>query len=168
MKHMRIRAMVACLACLLLLCAGCGDDPSAAQKNYGTPNIHGEYNQDMAKGLLKLVNDGRKTDGKSPLTMDEGDMMEAARTRAREITTLFEHQRPSGDGWETVFSQYHVSYRHAGENIASGQITAESAYNSFWNSQTHRDNLMNENYTHVSIVALRYNGVVYWVQLFRG
>ena len=178
-KRLFFRAAAGWLVCLaLLLCTGCGENrlfplpvsstPDDAGKDYGTPQIEAEYEPAMAAGLLKLMNDARKTDGEPPLTMDEGAMMDAARTRAREITAVFDHQRPNGDNWATAFSQHHVNYRYAGENIASGQPTAESAYNAFWNSETHRDNMLKAVYTHVSIVSMRYDGVMYWVQLFRG
>lgn len=140
----------------------------AAERNYGTPNISAAWDTALAQGLLKLMNDARRTVGEEPLIMDEGALMQAARTRAKEITVLFDHQRPNGDNWDTAFAQYRVDYRYAGENIASGQPTAESAYNSFWNSETHRENMLKDSYTHVAIAAMRWEDTVYWVQLFRG
>lgn len=164
------------LAWLCLLgCGGCrwssgteSSAPGAAERDYGTPAIAGEFDTALAQGLLRLMNDARRTAGAEPLTMDTGALMEAAYTRAKEITVWFDHQRPHGDGWDTVFAQYGVRYRYAGENIASGQPTAESAYNSFWNSETHRENMLKDGYTHVAIAAMRWENTVYWVQLFRG
>lgn len=140
----------------------------ASEKDYGTPDISAAWDTALAQGLLKLMNDARRTAGVQPLTMDEGALKQAACARAKEITVLFDHQRPNGDGWDTAFFQYGVSYRYAGENIASGQPTAESAYNSFWNSETHRDNMLKDSYAYVAIAALRWEDTVYWVQLFRG
>jgi hypothetical protein len=39
----------------------------------------------------------------------------------------------------------------AGENIAAGYSTAESAFDGWWNSSGHRSNMENCNYTHVGI-----------------
>ncbi|MCB1177815.1 MAG: CAP domain-containing protein [Leptospiraceae bacterium] len=61
----------------------------------------------------------------------------------------------------------------AGENIAAGQTTAESVFNSWWNSSGHRSNMENCNYTHVGIGYANKNSInanadysVYWTNVF--
>ncbi|MBE6778740.1 MAG: hypothetical protein E7541_05060 [Ruminococcaceae bacterium] len=140
------------------------DDPG---RDYGTPDIDVAFDRNKAQQVLELMNKARSDAGLSPLVMDEGAMMEAAKTRAKDITVAFGHYRPNGDGFFTVFQQYHVDYKAAGENLAAGQPTASIAFNSWWKSETHHANMMNAHFTHVSIAVTEYNGELFWVQLFR-
>ena len=137
-------------------------------RDYNTPDVVGVWNEQMPDEVLTRVNRARAEQGLPALTMDTGAMMEAARTRAKEITADFAHKRPNGDHNFTVFDQYDVPYRFAGENLAAGQPTADIVFDGWWNSETHRANMMNQHFTHVSIVALWYDDEYFWVQLFRG
>ena len=95
-------------------------------------------------------------------------MMQAAQTRALELTVHFAHERPNGDPWNTVFSQYAIHGQHIGENLACGQSSPETVYQGWWDSQQgHKENMLNKNYTHVSIACLYVNDKHFWVQLFR-
>ncbi len=140
------------------------DDPD---KDYGTPDLTITWDTQMAQEVLRLMNAARAREGVAPLTMDEGAMMEAAKARALDITVLFDHYRPNGDGFFSVFQQFGVDYSAAGENLAAGQPTAAIVFDSWWNSETHKANMLNASFTHVSIAAMTYNGEPYWVQLFR-
>lgn len=139
----------------------------AQRQKYGTPYIADTFDKDMATEALEHVNNGRVTAGMEPLQVDNGALEKAAKVRAKELTEHFGHQRPNGETWQTVFVQYHVPGRLRGENLASGQPTAAAVYNSWWNSASHKENMMNPDYTRTSIVCLEYNNTCYWVQLFR-
>jgi hypothetical protein len=61
----------------------------------------------------------------------------------------------------------------AGENIAAGQTTAESAFDGWWNSSVHRSNMENCGYTHIGIGYANKNGINsnasysdYWTNVF--
>ncbi len=136
-------------------------------KNYGTPDIQVTWDTQKAEDVLALMNAARAKEGLAPLTMDTGAMMDAAKTRALDITVTFDHYRPNGDGFFTVYQQFNIDYAAAGENLAAGQPTAAVAFQSWWNSETHKANMMNKHFTHVSIAAMTYNGEPFWVQLFR-
>jgi uncharacterized protein YkwD len=67
--------------------------------------------------ILRLMNIERAKVGASPLTsMDVISNM--ADVRASESATSFSHTRPDGTRCFTVFTQYSVAYKYAGENLA--------------------------------------------------
>lgn len=134
---------------------------------YGTPNIAEIYDLDMADSVLEHLNRGRVAAGMKPLKVDAGALEKAAKARAKELTVYFGHQRPAGQSWQTVFDQFHVRGRLRGENLASGQSTPEAVYSSWWDSTSHKENMMNPDFSYTSIVCLEYNNTLYWVQLFR-
>lgn len=140
---------------------------SATKKDYGTPNINGTFHDDMAKSVLDMLNEARKDANLNELTMDNGNMMNAAKIRAKEITVHWAHERPNKeDSWHTVFDQEGVKYNARSENLADGYQTAEAVFNGWMNSDGHRQNIMEPRFTHISIACLEYEGHFYWVQLF--
>ncbi len=120
----------------------------------------------MAKSVLDMLNAERKKANLNELTMDNGNMMNAAKIRAKEITIHWAHERPDKDSWDTVFNEEGVKYNMRGENLADGYQTAESVFKGWMNSEGHRRNIMEPRFTHISIACLEYEGHFYWVQLF--
>ena len=134
---------------------------------FGTPRIAVTYDTDKADEVLEHINNGRVTAGLEKLQVDNGALAKAAAIRAKEITVHFAHERPEGQTWQTVFSQCNVKGNLRGENLASGQPTAAAVYNSWWNSESHKANMMNPDYTYTAVVCIEYENSCYWVQLFR-
>ena len=127
----------------------------------GSGNNQDTSSSSYAQRVVELVNIERAKEGLSPLTMDS-KISAAAAVRAEEIKTTFSHTRPNGTSCFTALDQAGVSYRGAGENIASGQRTPEEVVTAWMNSEGHRKNIMNANFKNI--------GVAYsnraWVQLF--
>ncbi len=116
--------------------------------------------------MIELVNEERAKRGLSPVTEDSG-VSAAAAVRAQEITRSFSHTRPDGTSYNTVLNQSGVSYMGSGENIAYGQQTPAAVMNGWMNSQSHRDNILNGNYSKIGVGYYENaGGVKYWVQLF--
>lgn len=138
------------------------------KKNHGTPNINVTYHDDMADDVLSLLNKARKEAGLGELKMDNGNLKNAAKIRAKEITIDWAHERPDHDEWYTVFDEENVSYTARGENLADGFDTVDSVFEAWMNSIAHRNNILSAQFTHISIVCMEYNGHFYWVQLFGG
>lgn len=116
--------------------------------------------------VVSLVNQERAKAGLSPLTVDSS-VAAAASARAREIETSFSHTRPDGSSFSTALTQSGVSYRGAGENIAYGQKTPQDVMNSWMNSQGHRANILNKDFTTIGVgYHQNSNGTGYWAQLF--
>lgn len=116
-----------------------------------------------AQEVLRLVNIQRKNAGVSPLQYCY-DGQAAADTRAVEIKTVFEHTRPDGRSWFSVLADYGISYRTAGENIASGFTSPEAVVQGWMSSPGHRENILSADFT-MLVVGARNNC---WVQLFLG
>ncbi|MBQ4612542.1 MAG: CAP domain-containing protein [Clostridia bacterium] len=146
----------------------CTYNVTVEKKTHNTPNISGTYHADKANAVLKMLNEARKSAGISELKMDTGNLMNAAKIRAKEITIDWAHERPDHDSWYTVFDEENADYAARGENLAKGHTSAESVFEGWKNSPVHNENMMSADFTHVSIACLEYNSQLYWVQLFGG
>ena len=116
---------------------------------------------ELEQEILHLVNAERAKNGLNALQYYYAGQS-AADIRASEIDTVFDHTRPNGTSCFTVLDEAGIRYRGAGENIAKGYPTAEAVMQSWMNSDGHRKNILNANFTHL-IVGV--NGKC-WVQLF--
>ena len=68
-----------------------------------------------------------------------------------------------------MMKAYGISYRTAGENIASGQRTAQAVVTAWMNSEGHRKNILSANFTEIGVgYAAKSNGTPYWTQMFIG
>lgn len=120
--------------------------------------------------MLKQVNAQRAKNGKSALTLNQS-LCASARVRASEIAKdgCFSHTRPDGSGCFTAISG--VSYRTAGENIAMGTwgyYGVDEIMDRWMNSEGHRANILNGNFSEVGFGCVVVNGNGYWVQMFIG
>lgn len=118
-----------------------------------------------AEQVVKLVNEERAKQGLSALSIKE-DVRAAAQVRAVEIQTSFSHTRPDGSKFSTALTQQNVSFRGAGENIAWGQKSPEEVMTAWMNSDGHRANILNKNFTSMGVGYAEKNGLKYWTQLF--
>lgn len=116
--------------------------------------------------VVNLVNQERAKAGLSPVKADVS-VQAAAQIRAKEIETSFSHTRPDGSSFSTALTQQGVTYRGSGENIAWGQKTPEQVMNGWMNSDGHRANILNKNYTTIGVgLYQNASGTNYWTQLF--
>lgn len=120
--------------------------------------------------MLKQVNAQRAKNGQSALTLNQ-TLCASARVRAAEIAKdgCFSHTRPDGSGCFTAISG--VSYRTAGENIAMGTwgyYGVDEIMDGWMNSEGHRANILNGDFSEVGFGCVVVNGNGYWVQMFIG
>ncbi len=116
--------------------------------------------------VVSLVNAERAKEGLAPLTINV-QVQAAAQIRAMECEQSFSHTRPNGTSFSTALKEQNVSYRSAGENIAWGQRSPKEVMNAWMNSEGHRANIMNPNYTSIGVGYYQNaNGTNYWCQLF--
>lgn len=118
-----------------------------------------------AAQVLKLVNEERAKVGAAPLTLNIS-AQSAANVRAREIQRSFSHTRPNGSGFSTALTEAGVNFRASGENIAYGQRSPEAVMKGWMNSEGHRANILNKNFTSIGIGHSQIGGTDYWTQLF--
>lgn len=123
----------------------------------------GYYDYDSAEEVFKLTNDARVGEGKAKLVLDE-KLTEVAMHRAAEQALLYNHVRPNGTKWYSLLSDKYLS--GAGENIAYGQSSASIVTTAWLNSEGHRANIMNDDYTAIGVGSFTHGGTKFWVQIF--
>jgi uncharacterized YkwD family protein len=119
--------------------------------------------------MVNLVNEERQRQGLAPLEVDM-ELTEVARVKAKDMidNNYFSHQSPTYGSPFDMMKQFGISYRTAGENLA-GNSSVEGAHTGLMNSDGHRANILNENFTNVGIGIV--DGGPYgkmYVQLFKG
>ena len=145
------------------------ENPDTPDNNQpGNPSVpdNDTENADFVKQVVNLVNQERAKAGLSPVTADTS-IQAAAQVRAKEIEKSFSHTRPDGSSFSTALTQQGVTYRGSGENIAWGQKTPEQVMNGWMNSEGHRANILNKNFTKIGVgYHQNASGTNYWTQLF--
>lgn len=120
----------------------------------------------FADEVVTLVNAERTKQGIAPLTA-RNDLNEYAQLRSTEIVSNFAHERPDGASpLDYVMSLSGVM--RSGENIAWGQSTPEEVMNAWMNSDGHRKNILNPDFTLIGVGCFESNGRKYWTQIFAG
>lgn len=129
-------------------------------------DISDETTLSYAEQIVKLVNEERAKAGLPVLKMDSA-VTSAANIRAKEIKQKFAHTRPDGSSFSSVLKEQGVTFRGSGENIAWGQKSPEQVMNGWMNSEGHRANILNKNFTTIGVGHYQdADGMNYWVQLF--
>ncbi|MNN13725.1 Cysteine-rich secretory protein family protein [compost metagenome] len=115
--------------------------------------------------MVDLVNQERSKAGLKPLKSDAA-LTNVAMIKAKDMynNNYFDHNSPTLGSPFDLMKSKGIQYRTAGENIAKGQRTPEEVMNAWMNSEGHRQNIMNANYTSIGVAY--YNGE--WVQEFTG
>lgn len=142
---------------------------TAAKQGTGTTNNGGSDNSatmsDFQSQVVSLVNAERKKAG-LPALKSDALLTKVAMAKAKDMdeNNYFSHTSPTYGSPFDMMRQFGVSYSYAGENIASGQKTPQEVMNAWMNSQGHRENILNKNYTKIGVGYV--NGE--WVQEFTG
>ena len=119
--------------------------------------------------VIRLVNEERAEYGLPALTTTDA-LTAAAAKRAEEISGDYGHDRPDGSSCFTVLPEFGIRYETAGENIAAGQKTPAQVVRAWMNSEGHRNNILNPDFTQIG-VGYTYTGRGYrhfWAQTFIG
>lgn len=119
--------------------------------------------------VLTLVNKIRVKNNLSQLTWGQ-TCEEAANIRAKETMTLYAHTRPDGTSWSTA-CEAPDSGGVSGENLAigNGAVSPASTVALWMGSETHRANILNPEYTKLSVgfkFDLDSDYKTYWSQFF--
>lgn len=166
------------MAFSMLLCG------AAAEKTVSV-KVNGTLLYDQARSMLSLINDFRTGDNAWYLSKDnhtkvaaknlnalsyDYDLEKVAMQRAEEIAVYFNHNRPDGSSWKTIYPSGQIS---RGENIGYGTGgTVEDFFEAFcetdqdYSGQGHRRNMLRNEFTRVGFGAFESGGQVYWVQAF--
>ena len=112
--------------------------------------------------VFEIVNQERIKAGVKPLKFNN-DMYKAAMVRAKECDESFSHDRPNGTSCFTALKEAGVKYFSAGENIAMGYRTPADVMKGWMNSEGHRNNILNPNFTDFACGVYKSG---YWSQFF--
>jgi uncharacterized YkwD family protein len=115
--------------------------------------------------VVELTNAERAKNGLSPLQMDT-QLMAAAREKSEDMKTnqYFSHTSPTFGSPFDRLKALGISYQSAGENIAKGQKTAEEVVEAWMNSEGHRANILDSNFTHIGVGYVKDGSI--WTQQF--
>lgn len=101
-------------------------------------------------GLLVATNTQRASNGAGNLQLSQ-TLSAAAQAKAEDMVArnYWSHNTPEGDEPWKFISSAGYSYLRAGENLAYGFASSDETVSGWMNSQTHRDNLLDTNFTEV-------------------
>ena len=122
---------------------------------------------EYADEVIRLTNIERTKAGLSALSKNT-DMCEVAQIRVEEAVKKFSHTRPNGDSCFQLVRDKGISYRTLGENLARGQSTPEQVVREWMNSPSHKDNILNPDFTGIGTACYKTGNNIYWVQCFIG
>ncbi|WP_173917446.1 CAP domain-containing protein [Halobacillus sp. Marseille-Q1614] len=119
------------------------------------------------KEVVELTNQERQKQGLAPLQLDT-ELSKVAKDKSLDMqqNNYFSHNSPTHGSPFDMMKAYGIDYRTAGENIAKGQTSPQQVVQGWMNSQGHRENIMNPNFTHIGVGHAE--GGNYWTQMFIG
>ena len=117
--------------------------------------------QQYANETIVLINAERAKIGISPLLATE-ILTSAANTCVTELEKVYSHDRPDGRSFSTIFSDLGITYSLKGENLAKGYESSVDWVAGWMDSETHRENILNEAYNRLGVGVHRDNeGMLY-------
>lgn len=117
--------------------------------------------------VIDLVNQIRVRNGLKKLTAN-WELSRVARYKSQDMKDkkYFSHTSPTYGSPFNMIKNFGISFKTAGENIAYGYSTPEAVVNSWMNSEGHRKNILNPNYTQIGVGYVASGH--YWTQMFIG
>lgn len=117
--------------------------------------------------VIELTNAERRKNGLSDLKADSA-LSNVAREKSKDMKAknYFSHTSPTYGSPFDMMRDFGISYNTAGENIAMGQRSPEEVVQAWMNSEGHRKNILNGNFTHIGVGYVEDGN--YWTQMFIG
>jgi uncharacterized YkwD family protein len=121
---------------------------------------------DFESQVLQLTNAERSKQGLQALSGTDSELNRVARIKSHDMSSrnYFSHTSPTYGSPFDMMKQFGIQYKSAGENIAKGQKTPAEVVNAWMNSPGHRQNILNNGFTHIGI-GYDSTGDL-WTQLF--
>ncbi|MBB5173703.1 CAP domain-containing protein [Texcoconibacillus texcoconensis] len=115
--------------------------------------------------VVELTNAERREQGLDELQIDE-ELNQVANKKSTDMqeNNYFSHTSPTYGSPFDMIRDHDISYNGAAENIAQGQDSPEQVVQSWMDSQGHRENILNGDFTHIG-VGYDENGH-HWTQMF--
>jgi uncharacterized protein YkwD len=104
--------------------------------------------------IISVTNATRQTYGLSPLH-PQPQLMKAAEAKAQAMITAntWSHNTPTETPWQFIQGEGYT-YVLAGENLAKGFDTAEAVVDAWINSPSHKENLLNSEYSETGVAVI--------------
>lgn len=118
--------------------------------------------------VAELFNTYRRKSNLSDVVLDE-KLTEAANVRAKELSLIFDHKRPTGNGYGSVFIDYGINVKFSGEFIASACKTPEEFVTKIMSTGQNRQIFLDKgaNYDTIGIGYYKVGNNTYWVAIFK-
>ncbi len=115
--------------------------------------------------VVALTNAERAKNGLSALQIDR-PLMAAAREKSQDMKdkNYFSHTSPTFGSPFDRLKALGIAYKSAGENIAKGQKSPEEVVQAWMNSEGHRANILNKDFTHIGVGYVQDGNI--WTQQF--
>jgi uncharacterized YkwD family protein len=125
--------------------------PQPQQPTNNQPQNSIEALRPEERQMIDLVNGERVKHGLKPLIVDM-EVTRVARIKSRDLidNNYFAHQSPTYGSPFDMLRRFGVNFRMAGENLAGNQ-SVTGAHTALMNSEGHRNNILNPNFTHIGI-----------------
>jgi hypothetical protein len=122
----------------------------ALLKSYNSGFVLSFSTEMSVSELLRVTNDYRSRHDVSPLT-NHNYLNDAAQAKAMDMAenNYWSHNTPSGEEPWLFITNANYLYLNAGENLAYGFATSRETVAGWINSPTHRENMLDSNYTEV-------------------
>ncbi|RKM58072.1 hypothetical protein D6853_00615 [Butyrivibrio sp. X503] len=160
------------LALFIITCSVFAFEGSAYARSSNPPDLY-----DII--MLQKINSFREENGLSALELND-DLFDVADVRLYELPVNFDHTRPNGESYKTVYNELGLNnkYERGSENIAkilddwdfqndSGDEYVEYIFEAYVNSDSHRENMLKPYWKYYGGGFLtNYNGNCYQIQVF--
>jgi len=102
--------------------------------------------------IIELTNQKRIEYGVPPLSVSS-QLTQAANKKAEDMVmrNYWSHTTPEGKPFWTFVDEYNYNWSYLGENLAADFDMAESAVDAWFNSPTHRKNILNPEYQDIGV-----------------
>ncbi|GLO65330.1 CAP domain-containing protein [Oceanobacillus kimchii] len=150
------------------------EQATAPSQQQEQTNNQDQQNQEQSEDVsqfeqevVELTNQEREKQGLQPLELDT-ELSKVAKEKSQDMQSnnYFDHNSPNYGSPFDMMQSFGIDYNTAGENIAQGQRSPEEVVNAWMNSEGHRANILNGDYTHIGVGHIE-NGN-YWTQMFIG
>ncbi len=119
------------------------------------PGVLGYASDIDVSQLLRYTNERRAKIGLRPLALNK-ELNDAAYNKAKDMFTddYWAHISPTGTKpWDFILSEGY-DYIYAGENLAKNFSESEDVVQAWYDSVTHRDNMLSPNYDHIGFAIV--------------
>ena len=142
-------------------------EPEVTEPEVAEPVVTESEGTDQAiiNEVIALVNEERAKEGLQPLS-NNTNLSKVAYMKAVDMADndYFDHNSPTYGDPFTMMDTFGIEYTAAAENIAVGYTTAESVMEGWMNSEGHRKNILNPDFTEIGIGYEKNEHN--WVQMF--